>query len=84
MTGWELDLRKTEKIYLDLKTLSGHTCLSVRTIRDYLKDIDHPLPHFKLAGKILVRWSDFEEWISRYKISKNFDVDQIVKDVCKK
>ena len=73
---------KAEETYLDLKTLSKRTCLSIRTIRDYLKDLYHPLPHFKLAGKILIRWSDFEQWISQYKVNKNIDVDDIIKSVC--
>ena len=73
---------KNNETYLDLKNLSRQTCLSVRTLRDYLIDQYHPLPHFKLAGKILIRWSDFEDWILRYKVTENIDIDQIVKDVC--
>jgi len=73
---------KAEEKYLDLKTLASRTCLSVRTLRDYLVDGYHPLPHFKLAGKILIRWSDFEGWISRYKVNENIDVDDIIKSVC--
>ena len=75
-------LKTNEENYLDLKTLSSHTCLSVRTLWDYLIDQYHPLPHFKLAGKILIRWRDFEDWISRYKVTENIDIDHIVKDVC--
>jgi len=72
------------EIYCDMKTLSSRACLSVRTLRDYIKDQYHPLPYYKLAGKNLVKWSEFEEWISRYKVNENFDVDEIIRGVCEK
>ena len=73
---------KTNETYLDLKTLSSRTCLSVRTLREYLKDQFQPLPYYKLAGKNLVKWSEFERWIERYRVNENIDVDQIIEDVC--
>ncbi len=73
---------KNNEEYLDLKSLASRTCLSVRTLRDYLKDQFQPLPYYRLAGKNLVKWSEFERWISRYKVAENIDVDQIIKDVC--
>ncbi len=68
--------------YLDLKTLSCRTCLSVRTLRDYLKAGYNPLPCYKLAGKILVYWPDFKEWINKYRTEGQIDVDDIIKSVC--
>lgn len=76
-------MMKVEEIYFDLRTLSARTCLSVRTLRDYLKDGYHPLPCHKLAGKILVYWPDFKNWIARYRTEGEIDIDGIVKDVCK-
>jgi len=67
--------------YLDLKKLSNRVSLSVRTLRDYLKDSYHPLPHYKLAGKILIFWPDFKEWIVRYRTEGEIDIDSIVSSV---
>lgn len=75
-------MMKAEEKYLDLKTLAACTCLSVRTLREYLKDGYNPLPCHRLAGKILVYWPDFKEWIARYKTTGEVDIDQIVKSVC--
>ena len=72
---------KTNETYLDLKTLSSRTCLSVRTLRDYLRDGYHPLSHYKLAGKILVSWQEFQRWLSRYKVESACDVDDIIRSV---
>lgn len=72
---------KVEEKYLDLKTLSGRTCLSVRTLRELIKDPSRPLPFYKLAGKNLVYWPDFKAWIAGYKITGGLDVDAIVDSV---
>jgi len=63
----------TEDIVLDLKRLSERTCLSVRWLRDYVK-IDHPqmIPHCRVSGKILFRWSEFLKWLEQYRVQGNF------------
>jgi len=73
-------MKKTEE-YLDLKTLAGRTCLSVRTLRDYIKSPARPLPYYRLAGKHLVYWPDFKAWIAEYKVTGGIDIDGIVNDV---
>lgn len=73
-------MQKNEE-YLDLKTLSGRVSLSVRTLRELIKDPSRPLPFYKLAGKNLVKWSEFEKWISRYRTEGEIDIDGIVNSV---
>jgi len=73
-------LKNSDK-YLDLKTLSSRTCLSVRTLRDYMKSSDRPLPFYRLAGKNLVYWPEFKAWIAGYKITGGIDIDGIVNSV---
>ena len=75
-------MKINNETYLDLKTLSGRTCLSVRTLRDLIKDPSHPLPFYKLAGKNLVYWPEFKKWIAEYKVVGGLDVDDIIKSVC--
>lgn len=53
--------------YFDLKMLAQYSCIGVRTLRSYLRDPDHPLPHFRLRGKVLVRRRDFDLWIEGFR-----------------
>ena len=46
--------------YLTLRALSTYSGLSVRKLRDYLTDPVHPLPCYRLGGKVLVRRSEFD------------------------
>ncbi len=55
--------------YLDLCALSAYSSLSVRTLREYLSDANDPLPAFCIRRKILVRKSEFDRWVSRYRIN---------------
>jgi len=53
--------------YLDLCALSAYSSLSVRTLREYLSDAVDPIPSFCFRRKILVRKSEFDRWMSRYR-----------------
>ncbi len=64
-----------------LKALADYSSLSVRKLRDHLEDPAHPLPHYRVGGKILVRRSEFDGWLSRYRRVGRADVDQVVADV---
>src|SRR5947209_7748520 len=67
--------------YLSLRDLAAYASLSVRTLRKYLDDPRHPLPHYRVGGKIVVRVSEFNQWLSAYRVSGRVDVKQIVDDV---
>ena len=41
----------------------------------------HPLLHYRVGGKILVRRSEFDTWMNKYGQVRGVDVDQIVEDV---
>ncbi len=68
--------------YLSLNALATYSGLSVRTLRTYLGHVSHPLPHYRVGGKILIRRSEFDAWIAAYRRVGNPDIDQIVDDVC--
>jgi hypothetical protein len=55
--------------YFTLPALSAYSGISVRTLRDRLPSISHyKLPGRKGAtGKILVRRSDFDQWMAAFK-----------------
>jgi hypothetical protein len=67
--------------FLSLRALAAYSGLSVRKLRDYLDAAMHPLPHYRVGGKILVRQSEFDAWMSRYRQVGDVDVEQIVEDV---
>jgi excisionase family DNA binding protein len=64
--------------FLSLKALAAYSGLGVRTLRAYLTDISHPLPCYRVGGKILVRRSDFDTWIARHRQVGCGDVDRLV------
>jgi hypothetical protein len=67
--------------FLSLKALARYADLSVRKLRDYLEDPVHPLPCYRVGGKILVRRSEFDTWIAAFRHRGRADVGQIVDDV---
>jgi hypothetical protein len=67
--------------FYDLRALSGYSSISVRKLRDFLDDSQHPLPAYQVGGKILVRRSEFDGWIAAYRRQRDRDVDVIVADV---
>ena len=64
--------------FLSLKALASYSGLSVRKLRDCLDDRAHPLPFYRVGGKILVRRSEFDQWVSSYRRQGRIDVDHIV------
>jgi hypothetical protein len=70
--------------FLSLRGLAAYSGIGIRKLRDHLNDPVHPLPHYRLPGgakgkgKVLVRRSEFDAWISRYHRVGNPDVDRIV------
>jgi hypothetical protein len=71
--------------YLSLKALSGYAGLSVRTLRGYLTSATHPLPHFRVGGKLLVKRSEFDQWISGFRAeSAGASVDAVVDEILRR
>lgn len=67
--------------YLSLRALAAYSDLSVRTLREYLKDAVHPIPHLKLPGKILVKRADFDVWVEQFRVSKGESLSEVVDQV---
>ena len=61
-------------------TLSDYSGLSERTLRGYLTHPVHPLPCYRIGGKVLVRRSDFDEWARRFRAVPTSAVDALVTD----
>lgn len=67
--------------FLPLRALAGYSGLGVRKLRDCLDDPAHPLPHYRVGGKILVRRSEFDTWIAVYRCRGRVDIDAVVDEV---
>jgi hypothetical protein len=55
--------------YLSLRALSEYSSLSVRTLRAFLERVPptQALPCYRLAGKVVVRRSDFDRFMTQYR-----------------
>jgi hypothetical protein len=67
--------------YLSLAGLAGYCGLSVRNLRAHLADVMHPLPCYRVGGKILVRRSEFDVWIAAYRQRGRADVARLVDEM---
>ena len=72
------DLLDTDRL-LDLKGLSEYSSLGIPTLRDYLRS--NGLPHYKLKGKILVRMSEFDNWLEAFRVESGQHLNDIVNDI---
>lgn len=77
-----LELTTPMDPYLGLRALAGYSGRSVRWLRGQLTNPPHPLPHYRLpGGSILVRRSEFDAWLARYRRVGAPEVDRVVTDV---
>lgn len=69
--------------YFTLRRLSAYSGLSIRTLRDYLKHRGDPLPCYRPGGKLLVKRSEFDRWMSGCRSSTPAvsAVDRVVDDL---
>ena len=74
-------LQVTLDPYLSLAVLARYGSLSVRKLRAHLNDVTHPLPCYRVGGKILVRRSEFDGWMAAFRQRGRVDVDRLVADV---
>ena len=67
--------------FLGLKALAAYSGISVRKLRQCLDDSVHPLPCYRVGGKILVRRGEFDVWVAAYRQRGRADVGQVVSSV---
>ena len=71
-------MQNSDVIY-DLRGLSAYCALKVPTLRDYIKSGE--LPCFKVKGKILIRKSEFDSWLEKYRLNRQQEINTIVNDI---
>ena len=52
-----------EDRWLGIAQLVAYSGLSARTVRRHLADPVRPIPHYRVGGRILIRRSEFDEWV---------------------
>jgi len=67
--------------FLPLRALASYSGLSVRKLRQHLEDPAHPLPCYRIGGKIVVRRSAFDGWAAQFKTVGNLKVEDVVAEV---
>ena len=67
--------------YLPLRALASYSGLCVRTLRGYLSHVARPLPHYRVGGKVLVKRSEFDAWVSAFRVEESPRVDAIVAEI---
>jgi hypothetical protein len=67
--------------YLPLRSLSTYAGLSVRRLRDYLRDPVAPLPHYRIGGKVLVKRAEYDSWAVQFRSNLTPVVDRLLDDV---
>jgi Helix-turn-helix domain len=67
--------------YLALRALATYCGCSVKWLRQRLADPTHPLPCYRVAGKILVRRSEFDAWIERFRRIGDRELVRLLRDV---
>jgi excisionase family DNA binding protein len=69
--------------YLSLKALASYSGLCVRTLRTHLTHPVHPLAHYRVGGRVLIKRSEFDAWIAQFRITATPCVDAAVADILK-
>ena len=65
--------------YFDLRGLEVYSSIKVPTLRDHIRSGD--LPCFKVKGKILIKKSEFDNWLEGYRVNRQQDINNIVDEV---
>lgn len=75
---------RVDDCYMSLRALSVYSGISKRKLDDLRKDPYNPLPTFRVDGKVLVKKSEFDRWMERYRVrvsGASRNVDQILEEV---
>jgi excisionase family DNA binding protein len=71
--------------YLPLKSLATYAGISVRTLRALLVHRTSPLPHYRIGGRIVVRRSEFDQWVQQFRVHvEALTIDNVVDELLKR
>jgi hypothetical protein len=70
--------------YMDIKSLSRYSGISIRKLKDLIRHPECPLPAYKIDGSIKIKKCEFETWLKRFRLTpaqQTHPVDHIVRDI---
>jgi excisionase family DNA binding protein len=67
--------------YVDLAGLAAYSSLGRTTLRDLIRAGEFPA--YQPSGKLLVKLSEFDAWVTTHKVGPADRVKQVVNDVIK-
>ena len=67
--------------YFDLKSLSESLPIGVSTLRGLIRS--NGLPHFRLPGRILVKQSEFDTWMTRFACNREQEIGELADSILK-
>jgi hypothetical protein len=68
--------------YLPLPDLARYSGLPVRRLRDHLRDAAHPLPHYRIGGRVVVKRSEYDAWVQHFHCESNVaPEDRLARDI---
>jgi excisionase family DNA binding protein len=62
--------------YFDLKGLSEYAAIGLSTLRAMIRR--EGLPHYRLPGRILIKQSEFDRWMTKFRQTTTEDLNAIV------
>lgn len=69
--------------WLDLRRLSVYASISVRELRDLIKNPVNPLPAYQMGKKLFVNKDEYDTWFrSTARRVVPVDVDRLVSEIC--
>lgn len=78
--GNQMNLEERQPEWMDLKALKGYACVSERTLREWIHRADDALPAARIGAKILVKRSQFDQWLENHRV-RSVDVGCIVDEL---
>lgn len=67
--------------YLSLRALAAYSSLSERLLRSFLSAPEHPLPHYRVGGRVLVKRAEFDAWIQVFRHSEDDEAETIAERI---
>lgn len=68
--------------WMDLRSLTEYASVSERTLREWIRRPQDPLPAVQVDRKIFVRRSQFDRWLESHPLqTDSVDIDRIVDEV---
>ena len=65
--------------FLDLRGLAAYSSLGVSSLRGHIRS--NHLPAYQVHGKILIRKSEFDQWLSQFRVNRTQDLNRLADEI---